>query len=75
MFAAINETAKTINPLSISISNGILRSTNLLLNMINRKSEERAIDQLALMLKLEYPKESQDYVRHMAIKMYEEVYK
>lgn len=66
MYAAVNETAKTISPLSVAISNGILRSINLMLKVFSIKSRSKQIEELTNTLKLEYPYESRDYVMYMA---------
>lgn len=71
MYVAVNETAKAISPLSIAISNGILRSIELMLKAIPSRSDDKKIRELAYSLKLEYPKESDDYVMNMAIDLYE----
>lgn len=72
MYAAVNETAKAISPLSIAISNGILRSIELVLNAIPSRSNEKNIRELAHSLKFEYPHESLDYVTNMAANIYED---
>ncbi len=75
MFAAVNETAKTINPLSISISNGIMRSINFIIDAMlspSKVSHQKRIQHLAYALKLEYPYESKDYVMYMATEMYKD---
>ena len=73
MNTAITETALVINPLSASISNGIVKSINFILDrMSNRVAHKRAIQDLACSLKIEYPRESEEYVYNMAIDMYSE---
>lgn len=72
MYAAVNETAKAISPLSIAISNGILRSIELMLKAIPSGSKEKKIRDLAHSLKFEYPHESLDYVTNMAANIYED---
>ena len=73
MNTAITETALVINPLSASISNGIVKSINFILDrMSNRVDHKRAIQDLAYSLKIEYPRESEEYVYNMAIDMYSE---
>ena len=72
MSTAVIEAARVINPLSTSISNGIMRSINYAIERMRRPSREKAIEQLAYSLKLEYPKESDEYVMNLAIQMYKE---
>lgn len=72
MSTAVIEAARVINPLSTSISNGIMRSINYAIKRMHRPSREKAIEQLAYSLKLEYPKESDEYVMNLAIQMYKE---
>ena len=72
MSTAVIEAARVINPLSTSISNGIMRSINYAIERMRRRSREKAIEQLAYSLKLEYPKESDEYVMNLAIQMYKE---
>jgi hypothetical protein len=75
MFAAVNETAKTISPLSMAISNGIMRSINFTIAVMMappRVSRQKKIQHLAHALKLEYPYESKDYVMYMASEMYKD---
>ena len=74
MYAAVNETAKMFSPLSIAISNGILRSINAVLSVRTSNARKKTIEQLTYMYKLEYPRESNDYVMNMAIQAYEEAY-
>lgn len=73
MTTAVTESARVLNPLSVSISNGILRSIDLVLKAMPSKSRTKGIEDLAYSLQLEYPKESRDYVMHMAISMYKDV--
>jgi len=71
MFAAVNESAKMLTPLSISISNGILRSIEFMLKALpSEESDKRKIKELAHSLKFEYPHESLDYVTNMAANIY-----
>jgi len=72
MSTAVIEAARVINPLSTSISNGIMRSINYAIERMHRPSREKAIEQLAYSLKLEYPKESDEYVMNLAIQMFKE---
>ena len=75
MSTAVTETARVIGPLSASISNGIMRSINFAFDRITapkKMSRSKTIEQLAYSLQLEYPKESRDYVMHLAISMYKD---
>lgn len=75
MSTAVTEAARVINPLSASIANGIMKAINRAIDLMNastRTSREKAIEQLAYSLKLEYPKESDEYVMNLAIQMYKE---
>ncbi len=71
MVTAVTETARVLNPLSTAISNGIVRSINKMFDFIMDQPSVRAknINDLAYSLRMEYPKESDDYVMHMAINM------
>jgi hypothetical protein len=66
MYTAVTETAKTVSPLSIAISNGIIRSIDVTLSIMNSRKNQKRVEDLAYALKLEYPKESYDYVFNMA---------
>lgn len=70
MFAAVNETAKVISPLTTAISNGMLSSVEFVLRTMTRNPSEKTLDELARALKIEYPYESKDYVMHMVQDMY-----
>lgn len=75
MSTAVTETARVISPLSTSISNGIMNSINFTIELMSRPSKvsrQKSIEQLAHSLKLEYPKESPEYVMNMAIEMYKD---
>ncbi len=72
MSTAVTEAARVISPLSTSISNGIMRSINYMIEKMSQSSREKAIQQLAYSLKLEYPKESDEYVMNLAISMYKD---
>ncbi len=72
MTTAVTEAARVISPLSTSISNGIMRSINYAIESISKSSHQKTIDQLAYALKLEYPKESDEYVMNLAIEMYKD---
>lgn len=72
MSTAVIEAARVISPLSTSISNGIMRSINYAIERMNKPAREKAIEQLAYSLKLEYPKESDEYVMNLAIAMYKD---
>lgn len=69
MTSAVTETARAINPLSISISNGIMRSIDFVIDRMSRVrlSNRKTVEQLAYSLRVEYPKESDEYVMNMAI--------
>ena len=71
MTSAVTETARAINPLSISISNGIIRSINFVIDRMSRVrlSNRKTVEQLAYSLRVEYPKESDEYVMNMAINL------
>lgn len=71
MTSAVTETARAINPLSISISNGIMRSINFVIDRMLRVrlSNRKTVEQLAYSLRVEYPKESDEYVMNMAINL------
>jgi hypothetical protein len=70
MNTAVTETARVLNPLSTSISNGIMRSIDACIAILDARRREKSINDLAYALKLEYPKESEDFVMNMAIQMY-----
>ena len=70
MNTAVTETARVLNPLSTSISNGIMRSIDACIAIFDARRREKSINDLAYALKLEYPKESEDFVMNMAIQMY-----
>ena len=72
MSTAVIEAARVISPLSTSISNGIMRSINYAIERMSKPAREKAIEQLAYSLKLEYPKESDEYVMNLAIAMYKD---
>jgi hypothetical protein len=69
MTSAVTETARAINPLTISISNGIMRSIDFVIDRMSRVrlSNRKTVEQLAYSLRVEYPKESDEYVMNMAI--------
>lgn len=71
MTSAVTETARAINPLSVSISNGIMRSINFVIDRMSRVrlSNRKTVEQLAYSLRVEYPKESDEYVMNMAINL------
>lgn len=69
MNTAVTETARVLNPLSTSISNGIMRSIDACIAVIDARRNQKTVNDLAYVLKLEYPKESDDYVMNMAIQM------
>lgn len=73
MYAAVNETANAISPLSTAISNGIFRSINFVLKLVQQDADEKTVKELAYALKLEYPHESDEYVLNMAYNLYEGV--
>ena len=66
MYAAVNETAKMLSPLSLAISNGILNSVDFVIDVLSAKSRSTQLEELVRTLKLEYPYESRDYVMYMA---------
>jgi hypothetical protein len=75
MFAAINETARAISPISTVIANGILNSISFTLRIIEASRiphHEKAIRELAHSLKAEYPFESTDYVETLARSIYKD---
>jgi hypothetical protein len=75
MFAAINETARVISPISTLIASGILNSISFTLRVIEASRiphHERAIRDLAHSLKAEYPFESIDYVETLARSIYKD---
>lgn len=75
MFAAVNETARMISPVSAMISNGILNSIALTIRVIESMRvphHEKSIRELAHSLKIEYPFESQDYVESLARDIYKD---
>lgn len=71
MNTAVTETARVLNPLSTAISNGIVRSINKAFDVIMSQpsGRKKTINELAYSLRMEYPKESEDYVMNMAINM------
>ena len=71
MTSAVTEIARTINPLTVSISNGIMRSINFMIDRMSRVrlSNRKAVEQLAYSLRVEYPKESDEYVMNIAINL------
>jgi hypothetical protein len=75
MFAAVNETARSITPISNLIANGILNSITFTLRVIEASRtvhHEKAIRELAHSLKAEYPFESTDYVETLARSIYKD---
>lgn len=74
MTIAVTEAARTLAPLGVLISNGIMSVVNLIIKLTNTLSinDNRAIENLAYSLKLEFPHESYEYVHNMATKMYME---
>jgi hypothetical protein len=75
MFAAVNETARMISPVSTMISNGILNSISFMLRVIDATRiphHERSIRDLAHSLRAEYPFESHDYVEALARDIYKD---
>ena len=71
MTSAVTETARAINPLSVSISNGIMRSINFVIDRMSRVrlSNRKTVEQLAYSLRVEYPKESDEYVMNKEINL------
>jgi hypothetical protein len=65
---AVLESAKVINPLITVIANGVSNSINSIFNLIeaNKYSKKNQFQNLLNALKLEYPYESEDYLRIMA---------
>jgi len=72
MYAAVNETARLVSPLSAAIASGIANSINAMLSIVSESRKEKTIEQLAYALRMEYPHESDEYVHHMAAQLYEE---
>lgn len=72
MYAAVNETARLVSPLSAAIASGIAKSINLAMSAMIEARKDKAIDQLAYALRMEYPHESEEYLHHMATQLYEE---
>lgn len=75
MFAAINETARVLSPISTLLANGILNSISFTLRAIEVSRvphHEKAIRELAHSLKVEYPFESTDYVETLARSIYKD---
>lgn len=70
MNTAVTETARVLNPLSTSISNGIMRSIDACIAILDSRQRQKNISDLAYALKLEYPKESEDFVMNMAYELY-----
>jgi hypothetical protein len=75
MFAAVNETARAITPISSLIASGILNSISFTLRAIEASRpvhHEKAIRDLAHSLKIEYPFESNEYVESLARRIYDD---
>lgn len=72
MYAAVNETARLVSPLSAAIASGIANSINSMLSIVSESRKEKTIEQLAYALRMEYPHESEEYVHHMATQLYAE---
>lgn len=72
MFTAVNEAARVLNPLSTSISNGIMRSIEAMITMLSRRKNDKIANDLAYSLQIEYPRESRDYVMNLAITLLKE---
>ena len=74
MTIAVTEAARTLAPLGVLISNGIMRVVNLIIKITDtlRVNDSRAIENLAYSLKLEFPHESHEYIHNMATEMYME---
>jgi hypothetical protein len=69
MNTAVTESARVLNPLSTAISNGIMRSIDLCIEALNAGRHEKNVKDLAKVLKLEHPKESDDFVMYMAVNL------
>jgi len=69
MNIAVTETARVLNPLSTVISNGVMSLIDLCFEALNAGRHEKNIKDLAKVLKLEYPKESDDFVMYMAVNL------
>ena len=74
MSIAVTEAARTLAPLGVLISNGIMSVVNLIIKITDNLSinHNRAIENLAYSLRLEFPHESNEYVHNMATQMYAE---
>lgn len=72
MFTAVNAAAQVLNPLSTSISNGIMRSIEAMTTMLSRRKNNKIANDLAYSLQIEYPHESRDYVMNLAINLLKE---
>ena len=72
MNTAVVEAARVLNPLSASISNGIMRSISATLNMLDKRKHDKLVNDLAYSLRIEYPHESHDYVMNLAISLLQE---
>lgn len=74
MNIAVTEAARTLAPLGVLISNGIMSIVNLFIKINDylNTNDRKAIENLAYSLKLEFPRESNEYVHNMAVKMYAE---
>lgn len=72
MQTAVSETARVLMPPSTSISNGIMSSINIVIGLLQRRRDKRAVADLANMLRAEYPYESSDYILNMAFDLVRE---
>lgn len=72
MYAAVNEAARLIGPLGAAIASGITKSIDIALSAMIEARRDKAIEQLAHALRMEYPHESEEYVYHMATRLYAE---
>lgn len=74
MTIAVTEAARTLAPLGVLISNGIMSVVNLIIKLNNNLSinHGRAIEDLAHSLRSEFPHESNEYLYNMATQMYTE---
>ena len=74
MTIAVTEAARTLAPLGVLISNGIMSVVNLIIKLTDNLSvnHNRAIENLAYSLRLEFPYESNEYLLNMATEMYTE---
>lgn len=74
MNIAVTEAARTLAPLGVLISNGIMSIVDLVIKINDNLgiNHSRAIENLAYSLRAEFPHESNEYLHNMATEMYME---